>query len=198
MAPGYCRRASEASGHSRRGRVCRCAVVGLVAFTFGCSTTHALGRIADPGTVTELERLTARPGTYARIEPLPGAPRRSPGDPVRALTRDGLVIAAFTAPPEVVPLARVRSVSTYDHLRGMRDGALALGIPGFIVGATLAEILINRKNTDGCGDCQAEPGPEPVPTFFGLAGLFGLCGALLGAGLGALAGHEDRYVINAR
>ncbi len=161
--------------------------------TFACSTTHDLGRASDPGTFVELEKVTARSDAYAHVEPLPGVPPRLPGQLVRRLVRAGVVVGpTASAAPGLVPFARVRSISTYDHLRGTRDGALALGLPALVVGGVLGALLYNLGSncSDGCGRRD-----DPVLLVGGLGGLFGLCGAVFGAGLGALAGHEDRYVI---
>lgn len=181
---------------SRRGRVARGLLVGLVAPTLACTTTHRLGRLGDTATLPALAAAAARPDALAHVETLPGVSPRSPGDPVRALSRDGIVVAATSGPTVLVPFARVRSVSTYDHARGARDGALVLGLAAFAVGAAAGLVLANHHNTDGCGDCQAEPPRDPALYFFGVGGALGLVGAVIGAGLGGLAGHEDRYVIS--
>jgi hypothetical protein len=167
-------------------------VAGVVVLTFGCRTTHQLGRASDPRTFAALEKVTTRAGVYAHVETLKGVAPRVPGDPVRGLTRDGFIVAPVLAPDTLVPFARVRSVSTYDRGRGARDGALALGLPALVIGGVIGALIVNAHATcsDGC------PGPRGItPTVFGLAGLVGVGGAVLGAGFGALAGHEDRYVI---
>jgi hypothetical protein len=161
-------------------------------------TTHDLGHLGDPATLVALQRVTARPGTFARVEPLDGG--RSPpiAAPVRAVTSDGLLVGYASGAQALAPLARVRSVSTYDRRRGARDGAVGLGLVTLVVAGTVAALLASRSNTDGCGDCQARAEPNPALMFFGVGGLFGLAGAIVGGGLGALAGHEDRYVVAPR
>jgi hypothetical protein len=180
------------SGHSRR------AWVVVIVASFGCTTTHALGRIGDPATLVALRQATAHPGAFARVEPLGGGRPPAVGAPVRALTGDGLLVGDASGAQTLAPLARVRSVSTYDRLRGARDGAVVLGVVTFVLVGTAAALLASRSSTDGCGDCQSHAEPSPALVFFGAGGLFGLAGALLGGGLGALGGHEDRYVVAPR
>jgi hypothetical protein len=206
------RLASWGAGHPRRGRVASGLVVGLVLAGFGCTTMHPLGRADDPATLAAVERATEGRETRARIEPLAGAPAPNLGDPVRAVSRDGLLVvpdsspptlapasrkmlvAPAASPPTLVPLARVRSVSTYDHARGARQGAVTGGVPLAIIGGVLGTLLYQTWTptcSDGCGDQR----PNGAELTLGFAALFGAFGAVVGAGLGAIAGHEDRYVL---
>ena len=138
--------------------------------------------------------MTARSDVYAyaRVETLPSARLHVPGERVQTLTSDGVVVARAAQPSVLLPFASLRSLGTYDHLRGARDGALVLGLPALVIGGVFGALLnaLRSNCSDGCGDRH-----DPVPLVFGMAGLFGLCGALLGGGVGALAGHEDRYLI---
>jgi purine-cytosine permease-like protein len=82
----------------------------------------------------------------------------------------------------------VASISTYPRARGARDGAIAGGLVGFTVGFTFGILL-------GALTSTSEGGERPDPAIVGLkvGGGLGAIVALLGAGLGALAGHEERF-----
>jgi hypothetical protein len=168
----------------------RDVVVGLTLATFGCTTTHELGRAADPLTRATLQRAASQPGAYARVERIPGASPGVAGYPVVASMPEGLVIRAGLSAPVLVSYAGVHSVSTFDRLRGARDGALILGIMGLVIGATVGALVANANPcSDGC--------PRRNATSFALVygGLVGLSGAVWGAVFGVLGGHQDRYVI---
>jgi hypothetical protein len=92
----------------------------------------------------------------------------------------------------LVPSSAVESVSTYDHVRGARDGALILGIPTFVVAAVLGG-LYAAGIASGCAD-ECPPPPDPVTFGLRVGAIYGLTAAAVGAALGAAAGHEDRYV----
>jgi hypothetical protein len=188
---GGWRPASRAVGHSRHDR----GVRGLVAWTlfvsFGCTTTHALGRFDDPGTLATLKKATANQSTFALVAAIPRARQPPQGYPVSAVAADGIRLQLAPGPSTLVQPAALQFVRTYDHLRGTRDGALALGIPAFVVGVTWGALIAGLQG--GCAD-QCPPPPDPFREAVGLGAVLGLVGAVLGAGLGALAGHEERYV----
>jgi hypothetical protein len=173
-------------------------VACVVLLAFGCRTTHELGPIGDPGTLAAIEEVTAQADVYAHVEPLAGARDRPPpsaaraGGRVRGLAPDGIVVEPLGEPRAVVPFARVRSVSSYDHARGAWRGALFVGLPVFLLATVFTGFYAYGVSncSDGCG------GPSnPVPLVLGIGALAGLGGAIVGAGLGAVAGYEDRYVV---
>jgi hypothetical protein len=185
--------ASNAVGHLRRGAVARGLVGGVVALTFGCATTHQLGSALAPATLAALDRATAGREAFAHVEPFPGERPHVPGDRVQTVTREGLLVAPAATAPVLLPLTRVGSVSTYDHARGARDGALVGGISLALLGGVLGAVLYETwvpTCSDGCATK-----PDGAQLTLGFAAVFGVVGALAGAGLGVLSGHEDRYVL---
>jgi hypothetical protein len=176
----------------RHDRVARALVTGAIVATFGCSTTHQLGRVADEGTVEALEDAALGPGATLHVEPLPGERAPTLSRPIRSLTTEGIVLDE-PGPPVVVPLARVRSVSTNDRARGARRGALGMGLVGLLVGAALSTyVVVKVEHAQEDGSATAT---RPVPFVLGVSAVSGLASALIGAGLGALAGSQDRYVV---
>jgi hypothetical protein len=194
-ALGGWRPASRAVGHSRHDR----GAAGLVAFllvaSFGCTTTHALGRLSDPGTLTTLQKATANQSTFALVAAIPRARQPPQGYPVSAIAVDGIRLQLAPGPSTLVQPAALQFVRTYDHVRGARDGALALGIPALVVGVPLGA-LIAASQSGRCADACPRP-PDPFYEAVGVGAVLGLVGAVVGAGLGALAGHEERYVLAA-
>ncbi len=181
------------SRHSRRGR--ERALVALLAagaLLVGCTTTHKLGRIDDPGVRAQIDALAADGDAivHVRHPPRPGPPPF--GETVKAVTPQGLVIEPTRGQPLLVPREQVTSLSRYDHGRGAGDGALALGIPGFLVGLTFG--FLAASVAPGCSD-DCGPGPNPVTVGFGAGAVLGVIGAALGTLFGAAGGHEDRFEI---
>lgn len=159
-----------------------------------CTTTHTLGRLDAPAERARVEDLIAHETVYAEVTPVlsqyNGVPR------VVGITSAGLQVEPYPrATPVVVRGAQLRYMSTYDHLRGARDGALALGIPAFVGGALLGlavfDSFASSCSGGGCGDSSSTDGLKVALAFGGIAAIFATA---FGAGIGALIGHEDRYV----
>jgi len=162
----------------------------MLIASVGCTTTHVLGRFDDPGTQAALHEATANRSTFALVTAIPRTKQSPQGYPVTAITAEGVRLQLGPGPSTLVQPAALQFVRTYDHLRGARDGALALGIPAFVVGVTLGALF---GQGGGCAD-QCPPPPDPFWGPVRAGALLGLVGAIVGAGLGALAGHEERYV----
>jgi hypothetical protein len=158
-----------------------------------CTTTHTLGRLDDPAERARVEEIIAYRTTYAEVTPVlsryPEPPR------VVGITSAGLQLEPYPrATPVVVPGARVQYLVTYDHLRGARDGALALGIPTFVVGALAGLLLFETLSSSCTGGCRDSNSSDGLKVGLAVGGIAGFFAAAVGAGFGALAGHEDRYV----
>jgi hypothetical protein len=166
----------------------------VVAATFGCSTTHHLGRASEAATVAALTDAARQPGAYVQVDPLPGDRYGGPwsGYRIRDVDDDGVWLASPGPPIVIVPFARVRSITTRDHAEGARVGALVGGIAGFVLLGTVGAYFARQDEIaarDGGG------GPDSPAFVVVVAALGGLVGGLIGAGLGGVAGYEDRYVV---
>jgi hypothetical protein len=181
--------------HSRRDRArALFALFAAAALLVGCTTTHALGRIDDPAVRAEVDGIAAHGHVLVHVRPPPGTRPPQIGDRVTGVIPQGLVIEPTRGQPLLVTREQVTSLSRYDHLRGARDGAIGAGVAGFVVGLTIGILLTNAGNA-GCSDDCASMRKDPVALGFGAGAVLGGIAAVLGAGLGALAGHEDRYEI---
>jgi hypothetical protein len=162
-----------------------------LALLVGCTTTHALGRIDDPAARERLGLVVASGGTVASLRADPATNGLPISHRVADLTPAGLLIApADPQPSVVVPLSEVASVSRHDRLRGAGEAAVGAGIAGFAAG-----LMIGIVSTMG-GTCADDCPPRGSPVAVGLrwGALSGLVAAVAGAGLGAIRGHEERYV----
>jgi hypothetical protein len=163
-----------------------------------CSATHTLGPV-DPGTVAQLDALAARSGTTVEVVPLPGPPELTPSYGVTVATAEGLKVSTGDGPPQLISYDRVRSLSTFDRLHGARNGALGGGLLSFGLGFIFGKefdrgpLCDKASTTSTGGGCP----PRPNTTLQGLkiGGVAALIGAAVGGSLGALAGYEDRYVL---
>jgi hypothetical protein len=166
--------------------------VAIAALLVGCTTIHALGPIEDPSARAQLSARAGEGGALVGLRSDPatnGLPWRHR---VSGVTPSGLLIApAGEQPATVVPLSQVASVSRYDRRRGAAEGALAGGIAGFVSGFAVGTFV-----TDSGSHCADDCPPRPNALAVGLraGGLLGLFAAVVGAALGALAGHEERFV----
>jgi hypothetical protein len=161
----------------------------------GCTTTHALGRISDPGVRAEVDAIASGGDALLHVRHPPGVRPPPFGDRVTAVLLDGLVIEPTGGQPVLVPREQVAFVSTYHRGRGARDGAIGGGVAGFLVGVALGSLLAAATHSscsDGCGDND----PDPVALGLTAGAVLGAITALLGAGIGALAGHEDRFELS--
>jgi hypothetical protein len=166
----------------------RRAPLALAALLSGCTTTHTLGRLGDPGVREEVDAVAARGDATLQVRPPPGVRMPRFGYSVTGVLPNALVIESRRGQSVLVPREQVASISTYPRARGARDGAIAGGLVGFTVGFTFGILL-------GALTSTSEGGERPDPAIVGLkvGGGLGAIVALLGAGLGALAGHEERF-----
>lgn len=176
---------------SSREMVAPLAAVALLA---GCTTTHALGRIDDPRVRADVDSVAADGAALVRVRQPPLTRPPPFGDRVTAVTPAGLVIEPTRGQPLLVPREQVASLSRFSHAGGARDGAIAGGLAGFATGVTLGALLttaFHSECSDGCGNDAGSAMVIPVA-----GAVLAALGVLLGAGLGALGGHEDRYEIS--
>jgi hypothetical protein len=170
------------------------AALAVSVAAAACTTTHALGRLDDPAARARAQDVIAHETTYAAVTPVSSASQERPR--AVALTAAGLELEPSPrATHVVVPATQLRYLSTYDHGRGARDGALALGIPAFLVGFTAGIVLLDAWSScsDGaCGGSSSTSDVLKVGLAFG--GIAGFLSAAAGACIGALVGHQDRYV----
>jgi hypothetical protein len=168
-------------------------MAGLMA----CTTTARVGLAGDPGTARVIEELAAQPNAYARVAEPP--PLVEPIYSVHAPSpivghAPGWLMLSKPGGPVRVPLTQVRSVSTYDHARGALDGAVVLGAVGFVLGFAGGALVISQS-------CNADACDTPIPITWRLGrgarvgAVFGAVTAVLGAGVGAIQGHETRNEI---
>jgi hypothetical protein len=155
--------------------------------TVACSTTHDLGPIGDPATMAQLDKLAAQPGTTAVVTPLSGR-HLKPTLAVTAATPTGLMVSVGGDPPTMLAYDRVNSVTHLDRLHGARNGALVGGLSFFGLGFLLGGASVSLP---GC--CSSSPSPAKVG--LGVGAVSALIGAIVGGGLGALAGYRDHYVL---
>jgi len=180
---------SDGTPHRRRSRhFCQAFAVLAALGPAACSTTHDLGRVGEPATMAQIEALAAEPGTTVAVTPLPGRHLLGPTYAVAASSANGLMVSVGGDPPRLVSYDRVRSLSRVDRLRGARDGALVVGVSSFVLGFVLGGAA---ASIPGC--CAQRSNPAIVGLEVG--GVAALVGAVVGGGLGALAGHQDRYVL---
>jgi len=179
--------------HPCRGRSRGLALLCAGALLVGCTTTHTLGRIDDPGVRAEVDAVAASGDAVMHLRH-PTETHPPPfGDRVTAVTPLGLVIEPTRGQPQIIAREQVGSLSRYNHARGAKEGAIGGGIVTFFVAATLT-LFLAAAFSSGCSDGCSHP--DYGTLAFEAGGIFGAMGALLGAGIGALAGHEDRYEIS--
>lgn len=175
-----------------------CRAIGLAAaacFAAACSTTHHLGRLADPGTAEALAAVAARPGAVVDLAPPAGPSQLAPLNEVRGTAPDGLMVSFGGDPPKLVGYSEVQSLRRSDRLRGARNGAIALAIPSFLAGFFLDMALAAPAKCGGGNGCTA--GDNTTTASLEAGALFALVGAAVGGTIGALVGVQDRYVIDA-
>jgi hypothetical protein len=182
---------------SCRGRVrvrTRELVASLAAGALlaGCTTTHTLGRIDDPGVREEVDAIAAGGDAIMHMRHPPGTRAPPFGDRVTDVSAPGLIIEPTPGQPVFVAREQVKSLSRYHHARGAGDGAIAGSLAGFLVGLTLGILLAAAAPgcSDDCGD-----GPDPVSVGSKAGVVLGGIAALFGAAVGALGGHEERFEI---
>ena len=163
------------------------------ALLVGCTTTHTLGRIDDPGVREEVDAIAAGGDAIMHMRHPPGTRPPPFGDRVTGVSAPGLIIEPTRGQPVLVGREQVTWLSRYHHARGAGDGAIAGGLAGFLFGLTFGVLLTNAGRSacsDNCGN-----GPDPVAVGFKAGAILGGITAVFGAALGALGGHEERFEI---
>ena len=187
------RRSLPRSRLSCRGLVSLRELVAAGALLVGCTTTHTLGRIDDPGVREEVDAIAAGGGAIVHMRHPPGTRPPPFGERVTGVSAPGLIIEPTRGQPVFVGREQVESLSRYDHARGAGDGAIAGAVVGFLVAFTLGA-LVTAGTDSGCSDdCGNKPDPVSVGSKAGV--ILGGITAVLGAAIGALGGHEERFEI---
>jgi hypothetical protein len=169
------------------------ALLATGALLGGCTTTHTLGRIDDPGVREQVDAIAAGGGATMHLRPPPGTRPPRFGESVTGVSLPGLVIEPVRGQPMLVGREQVKSLSRYHHARGAGDGAIAGGLAGFIVGLTFG-VLQAAANRTACSDgCGNQPDAAAVGVKVGA--ILGGITAVFGAAIGALGGHEERFEI---
>ena len=178
------------------GQSCRCLalIVGLVGLA-SCTTTYRAGSVADPAVVRALDAAADQPRTFAVVKAPP-----APLDPLTTMYAvvghaPGTLLLADHAGSAPVPLLQLESVSRFDRARGARDGAVGAGVVGFALGA-ITGVVVSRVGT-GAADDPAPRTSAPVRALE-YGAVVAVAAAAVGAFVGAVAGHEDRYQVTSR
>lgn len=192
--PDFLRPEPRSSGQACRGRSpTNAALVAITALFASCTTTHTLGRIDDPGTRAQLDALSAEGGEHVQLLDDRIAGRPPVSYRVAGVSASGLLVEPARGQSLVVPLSQVVSVSRTDRGRGALEGAFWGGILGFAAPLVLRTFLPSAFQSGCADDCSGEPGPTSTALHLGV--VVGLLGAVIGGGLGAAFGHEDRIVV---
>ena len=188
------RRSLPRSRLSCRGLVrLRELVAPAGALLVGCTTTHTLGRIDDPGVREEVDAIAAGGDAIMHMRHPPGTRPPPFGERVTGVSAPGLIIEPTRGQPVLVGREQVTSLSRYHHARGAGDGAIAGGLAGFLVGLTFGVLGAAANRTacsDGCGNH-----PDTLAVGVKVGAILGGITAVFGAALGALGGHEERFEI---
>ena len=126
-----------------------------------------------------------------QIQPLPSERSFVVSRRVRDIDSAGVELDV-PGPLVVVPFERVRSVSTFDHGRGAQRGAAVGAITGLVVMGVL--LLLAERQADIAARDGGGGGPQAGAVVLVIGAGTGIA-ALIGAGVGAIAGYEDRYVL---
>jgi len=169
--------------------------LALIAATVGlasCMTTYRAGSVADPAVVRAIDAAADQPRTFAVVKEPP-----APLDPSTSMYAvvghaPGTLLLADHAGSAPVPLLQLESVSTFDRARGACDGALGAGLVGFALGA-ITGVVVSRVDTGAADD--ASPRTSAPVRALEYGAVVALTAAAVGAVVGAVAGHEDRYQV---
>ena len=162
------------------------------ALLVGCTTTHTLGRIDDPGVREEVDAIAAGGDAIMHMRHPPGTRPPPFGERVTGVSAPGLIIEPTRGQPVFVGREQVKSLSRYDHARGAGDGAIAGGLAGFLFGLTFG-VLLTAARPECSDDCGHRPDPGTVG--FSAGAILGGITAVFGAAVGALGGREERFEI---
>jgi hypothetical protein len=166
------------------------ALATAISWLAGCSTTHVL-HLGDPAAARQIEETYLRPGTVLELAPIPGAPPPALKYDIVAPAAGGLLVSDGSGVPIFARLDDIRRLETIDRSRGARDGALAVGVPSFFLGAGLMVLLLNDSHDNGAGGSS----PSVTGAALGVGAIFLAVGLAVGALYGAVAGHRDVYIV---
>jgi hypothetical protein len=186
----------------------------LVGLTTGCAVHESLARPPSPGEVVRINAEAAEHGPL-RVEPIVSVGSCAGGgcsaqqmasaasaagviEPVRVVAsdRDTMTFTNAGGAPMAAPLVAIGGVSTLDRGRGALVGAAVGGATMALLGATGVYLLASLLPND--------PGAQPTQSTCDacsvakLTALFGIEGALVGAGLGALLGSRHFFDFDGR
>ena len=94
------------------------AVLAAGALLGGCTTTHTLGRIDDPGVREEVDAIAAGGDAIMHMRHPPGTRPPPFGERVTGVSAPGLIIEPTRGQPVLVGREQVSWLSRYDHARG--------------------------------------------------------------------------------
>jgi hypothetical protein len=179
------------------GHSCRAlALVTALCFGAGCTTTHVL-HLRDPETPRRMNEMVLSPGTVAALVPIPHAPPPALKYDVVGPATGGLLVSDGSGVPTFARSDYIQRLETVDRSRGARDGALAVGVPAFLLGFGLTFLLVrSADNTQANGTTATSLSTGDATGAALAAGLiFMAVGAGVGALYGAAAGHHDVYIV---
>lgn len=172
-----------------RGAVTLATVLSCLA---GCSTTHVL-HLGDPAAAHQIEETYLRPGTIVELAPIPGAPPPALKYDIEAPATGGLLVSDGSGVPMFARLDQIKRLETIDRPRGARDGALAVGVPAFLLGLGIVTLAAHSShNNDTAGSASSPAVPDGA---WAVGAAFLAVGVAVGALYGAVGGHRDIYIV---
>lgn len=161
----------------------RVLLLGLLWLFSGCAHTFTIEKDAPPQKYSEAQnflhqrpaRLFTKTGKLMRVTDWHIGP-------------DSTTFRIHDATDRIVILNnRIRTLTTQDSRRGMRDGALIGGFSGGIVGLFIGTIMATMQGS--CDDCNNENDHSGTAVFAGLGigtGIGAVTGALIGSHAGTM------------
>src|SRR6266542_4858126 len=138
------------------------AVIAAGALAVGCTTTHTLGRINEPGIREQVDAIAAGGDAIVHLRHPPGTRPPPFGERVTAVSAPGLIIEPTRGQRLLVAREQVASLSRYEHARGAADGAIGGGLAGFLAGLVVGA-LVTAATGSSCSDgCADRPDPITV------------------------------------
>ncbi|MBL0061500.1 MAG: hypothetical protein IPP40_08465 [bacterium] len=159
----------------------RILLLGLLWLFSGCAHTFTIEKNAPPQKYVEAQnflhqrpaRLFTKAGKLMRVTDWHIGP-------------DSTVFRIDGATDRIVMLNdRIRTLTTQNSRRGMRDGAMIGGFSGGILGLFIGSIAASIQ--EGCYDCEDRNGGAIILSGLGIgAGIGAVTGALIGTHTGAM------------
>lgn len=176
-------------GHSCRAVALATALSSVAA----CSTTHVL-HLGDPAAARQIEETYLRPGTVVELRPIPGAPPPALKYDIEGPATGGLLVSDGSGVPMFARFDQIKRLETIDRPRGARDGALAVGVPAFLLGLGIVTLAAHASHNNDTGG--STPSTQAVPDdAWAIGAAFLAVGAAVGALYGAVGGHRDIYIV---